>query len=201
MDINKGKNSQFVGEITIKASPPIYILFTRQHDLRKKFKTDEGKKDKNCISLLLSIFPGLSDPSCPRAYKKYWEEIDGPAKRVHISIFIINIYSLYLVFRLFIHDFAVITHYAVLLYCISCHYSQNCHYSYHWCIKSIYIGFAIAKDCTFKLSLLVLVLFNSCLFSESPFGYLGKVREKNVLQWLAFFFRNLRIFKANLYTP
>ena len=25
MDIKKGKNSQFVGEITIRASPPIYI--------------------------------------------------------------------------------------------------------------------------------------------------------------------------------
>ena len=26
MDINKGKNSQFFGEITIMASPPIYIF-------------------------------------------------------------------------------------------------------------------------------------------------------------------------------
>ena len=35
MDIKKGKNSQFFGEITIKASPPIYSLF---YDWMHNFK-------------------------------------------------------------------------------------------------------------------------------------------------------------------
>ena len=47
----------------------------------------------------------------------------------------------------------------------------------HWCIKVIYHGFAIAREYTLKLYLLVSVLFKSCLFSECPLGYLGEVTK------------------------
>ena len=58
----------------------------------------------------------------------------------------------------------------------------------HWCINSIYNEFAIAIDCTLKVVPFVSVLFKSCLFSESLFGYLEEV-TKIGLQRLAAFFR------------
>ena len=69
----------------------------------------------------------------------------------------------------------------------------------HWCIKSIYNGFAIAIDCTLKLCLLVLILSKSSLSSESHFVYLGEMTKIHLAAAYCFFW-DLGIFEANLYT-
>ena len=64
----------------------------------------------------------------------------------------------------------------------------------HWCIKSIYNGFAIAIDGTLKVKCLVSVLFKSFLFSKSPFGDKSLTCRGLRLFW------DLGIFEANLNT-
>ena len=70
----------------------------------------------------------------------------------------------------------------------------------HWCIKSMYIGFAIAIDCTLKV-----VHFAFCSVQVKPlfrisFWLLRRSDGNLSCSGLRLFFRDSGIFEANIFT-